>query len=120
MKTYRLPYLAVLLLLFLASCDFESDFDEYDDAPPATVTISGLPAPVFSPGAALYIGIMRDERWSISDDGYYKEQGHAPIGADGRVETRLYSPTGEPFKVLGFGGEATVFIMEDDKKTRVI
>jgi hypothetical protein len=97
-------------LLFLASCDSESDFDAYNDAPPVTVTISALPVSTFSPGTALYIGIMED------DDGYYKAQGHAPIGADGRVEISLHSPTGVPFKILEFSREATVFILADNKK----
>jgi hypothetical protein len=116
-KNVRLP-LAVILLLFLASCNSEeADLDEYNDAPPVTVIITDLPSP-FSPGTVLYIGMMRDERWSIHDEDYYKAQGHAPVGVDRAAVLPLHSPTGIPFKVLGFGGKADMFIL-DNNKTKV-
>jgi hypothetical protein len=116
MNTYRLPYVVVFLLLFLASCDSGNALDEYNETLPVTVTISGLSS-VFSPGTMLYIGIMRDESWSILKDGYYKAQGHAPVGADGRVEISLHSPTGVPFKVLDkFEEKGTVFILNNNKE----
>jgi hypothetical protein len=107
MKMYRLLCLALLPLL--CACNIEPDEHElaYDEAPPLTVTIGGLPAGSFSPGTAIYI------RFEDTITG--KEvQGNALVGAGGTAVISLHLPTGIPYKAVQ-AGKAAVSILKDNK-----
>jgi hypothetical protein len=110
MKSYRLPYLAVMLPLLLLSCE-QAETDEYlikyNEAPPLTVTISDVPSSEFSPDTVLYIKFY--ENFSSKS-----VQGNAPVGADGRAVINLHLPTGVPYKVVG-PGKTILYILRDNK-----
>jgi len=104
-KLYRFIYFIYIMLLFF-SCKQE----EYKEVEPVRITITNLPAVMFSVGTRLYIGLTEDGRY-----GWQKlARGDGLINSYGIVEISLHYPTGVPWDGQDSSG-GNISILKDIK-----